>query len=232
MLSDTDIKDELDKKEGIVIDPFDDSCLTPVGYDLRVGEWAFSWKDKCGVEINQGRSIRIKPNDTMVIETHESVKLPKNIGATIHSRATKVCFGLSHISTTVDPGWSGKMLVSIHNHRDSAIRLRFKDSFCTVCFYRMQSSSVKNLYNPPDRKDLKDQLLEKSAEEKDRSNKRRIRLGLFILFFIAVVIVAIIKVSSKNEVLASILATLLAGAIGSIIATVLQPFVTPIFNRE
>ena len=38
MLSDADIRAELGK--GIIIEPFEESSLTPVGYDLRVGTYA------------------------------------------------------------------------------------------------------------------------------------------------------------------------------------------------
>jgi dCTP deaminase len=169
MLSDVDIRIELQQNKGINIEPFDEDCLTPIGYDFRVGEKGFSWKSRCRVEVNERNPIKIEPRDTVVIETYESVQLSKQFGATIHAMATQVLRrGLSHISTTIDPGWTGKMLISVHNHRDTTIELEFKEKLCTVCFYKMQSEARKDVLRPPGRIDIWSELLDKAREERAR----------------------------------------------------------------
>jgi deoxycytidine triphosphate deaminase len=52
MLSDADIRIELQQNKGIIIEPFNEESLTSVGYDLRVGEKCFSWNKQCIFEIN------------------------------------------------------------------------------------------------------------------------------------------------------------------------------------
>ncbi|MFB2768796.1 deoxycytidine deaminase [Pelatocladus sp. BLCC-F211] len=175
MFSDEDIKTAMEKwssnplEEGLFIEPFDKKYLTPVGYDLRVGKEVFSWNKKRVIEIEKDGSIQIEPNDTIVIKTLEDISLSKKVSATIHAMVSKIITkGFSDISTTVDPGWSGKLLISIHNHRDSYTELRFAEPFCTICFYSVGIAAKTNLGRPIDRDDLWDQLLEKAQIEKTR----------------------------------------------------------------
>ncbi|WP_414585030.1 dCTP deaminase domain-containing protein [Scytonema sp. PCC 10023] len=234
MFSDTDIKQQIEERrnnstKGISIDPFEEKYLTPVGYDFRVGVKGFSWKNKREFDIEQERRIEIEPNDTVVIETLESVSLSKEVGATIHAMATRaVLQGFSHISTTIDPGWTGKLLISVHNYRDSSVELRFRDSFCTVCFYKTESESKVPLGRPVDRDDLWQGLLEKAKEEKDRQareiqrNKGRekteysIRIGLLVAFILVASFVGI-QISFKDPALGASLAAFLAVVSPSIV---------------
>ncbi len=239
MLSDTDIKQQLENRknnptQGIYIDPFEEKYLTPVGYDLRVGLKGFSWKNKCEIDIEKEKYIKIQPNDTVVIETLESVSLSKEVSATIHAMVSKaVVYGLSHISTTIDPGWTGKLLISVSNYRDSSVELRFRDSFCTVCFHKMESESKVPLVRPQDRDDIWERLLEIAKEERDRQLKEtqikkgkekaedRIRIGLVVAFIFVVSFVGL-QISFKDAALGASLAAFLA-VVSPIIIEILKP---------
>ncbi|QIR39213.1 deoxycytidine deaminase [Tolypothrix sp. PCC 7910] len=234
MLSDTDIRNQIENRKnnstkGIYINPFEEKYLTPVGYDLRVGVKGFSWQSKREIDIEQEKKIEIKPNDTVIIETLESISLSKEIGANIHAMVSKsVIYGLSHISTTIDPGWTGKLLISIHNFRDSSVELRFRDSFCTVCFYKVESESTAILGRPIDRDDIWERLLEIAKEEKDRQAREiqlkkekektedRIRITLIVLFILLTSFIGL-QVSFKDAALGASLAAFLAVVSPSII---------------
>lgn len=216
MFSDTDIKQQIEERrnnstKGISIEPFEEKYLTPVGYDFRVGVKGFSWKKKREFDIEQERRIEIESNDTVVIETLESVSLSKEVGATIHAMATRVVlYGLSHISTTIDPGWTGKLLISIHNYRDSSVELRFRDSFCTVCFYKVESESKVPLGRPVDRDDLWQQLIEISRQEKKKTERENMSRNILIFSLVTIVLVVGIFISLKNPELGSALAAFIA----------------------
>jgi len=216
MFSDADIKQQIEERrknstKGIFIDPFEDKYLTPVGYDFRVGLKGFSWKNKREFNIEQDKGIEIEPNDTVVIETLESVSLSKEVTATIHGMATRVVLlGLSHISTTIDPGWTGKLLISIHNYRDSSVELRFKDPFCTVCFYKAESQSQLSVSRPIDRDDLWEQLIEISRQEKKKQKRENLNRNIIIFSVAGIFLVGGILVCLKNPDLGSALATLIA----------------------
>lgn len=174
MFSDEDIKKALanypnNPDDGLLIEPYDPKYLTPVGYDLRVGIEGFSWKNKRRIPIEQEGKIQIDANDTVVIRTLESLSLSKTVSATIHSIVSNVIpKGLSDISTTVDPGWKGKLLISVHNNRDSPTELRFGERLCTICFYRVGLASTINRGTSQDRDDLWERLLEKAIDEEAR----------------------------------------------------------------
>lgn len=179
MLSDTNIRQELSKRQkeptkGISIDPFEEKRLTPVGYDLRVGNKGFSWKRRSVIDIKSEGSIRIDPNDTVIIETLESISLSRELSGTVHSTVSlSIPKGLSHISTTVDPGWVGKLLVSVHNFYDIPTELQYEDKLCTICFYRADSRATKDVGNQADREDIWNQLLDIAREQKRNSERER-----------------------------------------------------------
>ncbi len=180
MYSDVDIQQAMsDPDKGLSLDPYNEDCLSPVGYDLRVGEEAFSWKSKKIVNIQQQGKLEIEAGDTVVIKTLEKITLSKSISGTIHSMVSKsVIQGLSHISTTVDPDWKGSLLVTVHNHLDTSTELKFKEEFCTICFYQVKTESVVNLPREIDRKDLWKQLdREKILADRKEKQEERDRLG-------------------------------------------------------
>jgi len=215
MLSDKGIKKELGK--GIIIKPRDelDNCLTPVGYDLRVGKYGFSWKGQRKVDIHKEGHIRVEPNDTVVIQTYEYVKLSKGFSATLHSRATLVLRrGLSHISTTIDPGWEGTLLISIHNHLNSVVCLDFKQTFCTACFYRVEPEAEQSPRISPNRDDVWRELLDKAREEQERidvrkSKERITRISLGIAYTVLAVFISIGIYFFINPNLSTIVGTIL-----------------------
>lgn len=221
MLIDTDIKKAIQErkvnpKEGIGIEPFDETtCLTPVGYDLRVGTEAFSWKKKSVIDIlqNKGR-LCIEPHDTVVIKTLESIELSKSIGATIHSMVSRVVpEGLSHISTTIDPGWTGQLLVSVHNYGESSINLKFQQPFCTVCFYEVKSPAEKDVRIPVNRDELWERLLETADREKQRQGEaqrnRIVWRGVVVLCLLVLAVPLALKKPDVVEALAAFIGVVL-----------------------
>jgi dCTP deaminase len=227
VFSDEDIKKAMtnyrnNSEDGLFIEDFDNNSLTPVGYDLRVGEERFSWKRKEIINIKQDGKIPIEANDTVVIRTLESLSLSRKVSATIHSIVSKVIpKGLSDISTTIDPGWTGKLLISVHNNRDSSTELTYGECLCTVCFYKVGLTSKINRGTSNNRDDIWEQLKDKAREEEARiknannqeennrkkENANRERL---LIFLIIVVSVGGIVASSNNPTVGSSVAAFLA----------------------
>jgi deoxycytidine triphosphate deaminase len=139
ILSDSDIKNLLDKE--IVIQPFDENSLTPIGYDLRVGEFVFSL-DRGLLRHSNGLYF-IPPKNTVQILTMESLWVSNKIAGTFHSMVSIASKGLSHISTTLDPGWYGPLLITLRNNTNSKIALEVGSSFVTLIFYRLSKPVQK-----------------------------------------------------------------------------------------
>jgi len=149
MLSDKDIQKAI-ANEDIVIEDFSSDSLTPVGYDIRVGEFAFIWSKKERILIKEQpeQKLRVAPGDSVLIATRERLKVSPRIGGIVLSRFGQILNGFTHVSTTLDPGWPGPghtpgyLLVAIHNQRDIPLELRYEDALCTVCFHEVDSEAT------------------------------------------------------------------------------------------
>ncbi len=228
MFSDADIEQgrkdyNNDSNTGIAIEPFNEDYLTPVGYDLRVGAKIFSWQQKSVINIREKGSFKIEPQDTVVIETLESITLSQEVGATVHSLVSKVIpEGLSYISTTIDPGWKGKLLISLHNYSDSSTLIEYEKKICTVCFFEVKSKALKNPNREQDREDLWRILLAKADKAGKKLDKERnYRIFLMIIFVIASLTIGGLT-SQIDPAIGATMAALIAG-ISPLVVEILKP---------
>lgn len=149
ILTDTDLRRIICTNEAeltdekLLIQHFDEDCLTPMGYDLRVGCFYTKYATQPNiVTINEGENIIIKPRNAALIATLEQIKMPKDgsISALILSKVSQVAKGLSHISTKVDPGWAdGELLIPIQNVSRNNISLTQGEKLCTIVFFKNES---------------------------------------------------------------------------------------------
>jgi deoxycytidine triphosphate deaminase len=157
ILTDTDLEPLIDSSGELVISPFNQECLTPVGYDLRIGK-TYTTSDIKQVRrnLNEGESITLKPGTTALISTLEYVQMPKSrtVSGLIESRVSQVSKGLSHVSTTVDPDWRGHLLIAIHNHAVEEVKLKYGETFCTIVFLKNESPATRDSNKHPDRLDV------------------------------------------------------------------------------
>lgn len=156
ILTDTDLKKILcydeaqwSDKKPLLIQNGSEECLTPMGYDLRVGGFCKTFITKPHlIPLKKGKKATIKPGDIALIGTYEKLKMPKDgsISALILSRVSQVSRGLSNISTKVDPGWAeGELLIPVQNFSRDVIQLEYNERFCTIVFFKNESNA--SLYN-------------------------------------------------------------------------------------
>jgi deoxycytidine triphosphate deaminase len=156
LLTDTDLENNIcsnerwNEENKIHIYPYSEPCLTPVGYDLRVGN-RYSSLLRGYHDIDD--KISILPGDTVLIETLEKVGMPRNrsLSALVESMVSIVSKGLSHISTTIDADWNGPLLIAIHNFTKNIIELKKEQPFFTVVFFENKSPSTREWQRDADR---------------------------------------------------------------------------------
>lgn len=178
LLTDTNLKEiivrdtENASDENLIIEPYSKECLTPVGYDLRVGKTVSVSNKRRRQTLKKNDSISIDPGATALITTLENIIMPKarSISGLIESKVTKVSKGLSHISTTVDPDWEGHLLIALHNHSNEKISLEYAEQFCTIIFIKNSSPSEKPCEKRPGRVDV---FLDEFDEEAEKITKRK-----------------------------------------------------------
>ncbi len=88
-----------DSRDGdLVIRPFDDACLQPASYDLRVAEESNLIRGQC-----------------TLVPTLEWVELPSDIAATLRGRSSYGRRGLLLGAGYVDPGFRGQLTLCCTN---------------------------------------------------------------------------------------------------------------------
>jgi deoxycytidine triphosphate deaminase len=176
-LTDTDIGSLIDKE--IVIHPYNIDNLTPVGYNISFSEFIYSLATRTFVNIiDNGKEpayFIIKPNETVLVLSNETIWVSKNIGGTFHSKVSIVTKGLGHVSTTLDPGWHGQLLIPVNNPTKRKIQIPIRNvkgvfaTFITLVLYRSGNPSHKDHDNHPARLDLlKDIVNENKSGKKQR----------------------------------------------------------------
>lgn len=172
ILTDTDISKILEternlpNRNSLVIHPFEERCLTPVGYDLRVGEQYQLLHEGVVHTITEDESVKIPPGETVSIRSLEWIAFPKNgkMAGIICSRVMLVSKGATHVSTTVDPDWVGNLLISFTNNSKTDLEIPFGERICTIVFLATKSRSKKLSQHPPGRPDALNQNASRIAK--------------------------------------------------------------------
>jgi deoxycytidine triphosphate deaminase len=135
ILSDNDIRAA--QGRSLVIEPFDGAKVTPIGYDVSVGDFVFILGGDL-LEATDG-AFHIQSGATVQILTKETLWLSPRLGGTVHSRVLLVSQGLTHISTTIDPCWSGPLLITMTNLSARTVELAASSTFATVVFHTLKT---------------------------------------------------------------------------------------------
>jgi deoxycytidine triphosphate deaminase len=129
--------------------PLDDySCIQPIGYDVRVGNEVWLWSAQEFIDPEK-EALIIRPGEVAVIRTYEYMKVPRDMAGIVKSKVSLVSIGLSHVSTTVDPTFKGYLAVTVSNVGVRDIRLKYKDPFATVVFFRLSSETLVPEFSRP-----------------------------------------------------------------------------------
>jgi len=151
VLSDVDIKQELGKK--ILIFPFNEQKIRGGSINLSASSMAWDIKTKKSLYDSSTDAIVIPKRGTALIQTEEILHVTNAIAGTFHSKVGIVSQGLGHISTTLDPGWIGNLLIAVHNHTDEDFELFVRDTFVTLTLHYVNSKSKfinNNKHGRPD----------------------------------------------------------------------------------
>lgn len=170
MLSDRDILKLKDKD--IVIYPFSEDDLTPLGYNLNPSSFIVSLKAN-ELIVEKDGYYEIQPHDTVLVLTREAVWVSKKIAGTFHSKVGVVSAGFGHISTTLDPNWKGPLLISLNNPTDKVLKLNANKSFVTLILYKLKTPAKKDHDNQSSRidimKNLTTEILNNELNESNRA---------------------------------------------------------------
>jgi dCTP deaminase len=124
-LSDVTIKKLVEHRE-IEITPFNESNLTPAGYDLGSAE-----------------DITIKSGENRLVATREKIELSPNMLGILHIRSSFAREGLFASLALVDPGFKGQLTIALLNTSKTNLRINRGESFLQLSLIRMTSGVEK-----------------------------------------------------------------------------------------
>lgn len=154
LLTDAEIKHAIGDGE-IGIEPFEEACLQPASYDVRVGSRAIITKSltlgeleelKKRVEkevvkellVEREGSISIPPSGFALVTTEEYIKLSNQYAGHIGMRSYYTRKGLLLLSgLQIDPGFEGVLVLGICNLSPRTLIIEYKDPICTIEFHRL-----------------------------------------------------------------------------------------------
>ena len=119
ILSDVEIE-ECIKDGSLLIAPFDDSCLSGAGYDLRLNA-----------------DTTIPPKKNKLVATLERVELGEGLVGTLYIRSTLARSGIVGSLALVDPGFRGQLTVSLFNAGPKPFHMKGQSRFLQIVFHRL-----------------------------------------------------------------------------------------------
>lgn len=118
-----------------------DQLLSPnntnVSYDLRVGGEYRDHRDVSGKPLSEDGVIKLLPGATMIVETEEFFHFPNSAFGHVIPRVSLLQKGISITSFKVDPGYNGRLLVTVFNLGKRTVQLRRGETFCAIYVLRV-----------------------------------------------------------------------------------------------
>jgi dCTP deaminase len=145
VLSDSDITRAIEDKH-ITILNFSNS-LEPASYDMRVGDMAITKSER--VKVEEAGQVVIPRGETAVIYPMETVGLDETLVARFGLVSKCARRGLILLSgPQIDPGYHGRLEVTVFNCGNSAVHLAYGEKFVTIEFDRL-STPASRPYDGP-----------------------------------------------------------------------------------
>lgn len=152
VLVDSQIREEINSGN-LRIDNFDEACVQPATYDLRIGPLIYSPSvpepDK-PIDISRnGGAHRIPAYGLAVLTTYETLYFPPNLIGRFGLKSGFARKGLfASTGPQVDPGYEGKLFVSVLNLTPAACVVTYKDTFLSIEFHKLDKKPDKTYEGP------------------------------------------------------------------------------------
>jgi dCTP deaminase len=109
-----------------------DTQSSNASYDLRVGNEYRDHRDSNKTDLLDNGKISLQPGSAVIIETAESVQFPKSRFGHVVPKVSLLQDGLSNTSSKIDPGYEGKLFITVFNLGKRTVYLEKGQKFCTL----------------------------------------------------------------------------------------------------
>ena len=136
VLSDADILAR--RADGTLgLDPFEERCLTPNGYDLRIAEVMLPDE---GSDVYREGKVVVPPGARFLVSTVERVRMPGDVCGSLWLRSSYARRGVFGSFGKVEAGFEGTLTVGGLNASRQPLEVPIGDRFCQLVFERMESA--------------------------------------------------------------------------------------------
>ena len=146
ILTDTEIREGVKSKD-IEIVPFDDEMLQPASYDMRVGRDAAmpsASSSSTRLNLEKERILVVAPYAPAIIYTMEHLALPLDLAGRFGLKSSLSRRGIyASVGPQVDPGFQGKLSVTLLNLGASPVALNYGDAFVSLELHRLSRPASK-----------------------------------------------------------------------------------------
>jgi dCTP deaminase len=108
-----------------------------VTYDLRIGPQFRDHTNPHPRDIPEKGTVTLHPGSALIIQTEESVHLPRTMYGIIAPKVTLLQQGLSTTFSKIDPGYPGPLLITLFNLGQATRTLTRKDPFCGLTLLKV-----------------------------------------------------------------------------------------------
>jgi deoxycytidine triphosphate deaminase len=109
-----------------------DTESSNASYDLRVGDEYRDHRDSGKTDLLKNGKISLQPGSAVIIETAELVHFPKSRFGHVVPKVSLLQEGLSNTSSKIDPGYRGKLSITVFNLGKRTVELTQGQVFCTL----------------------------------------------------------------------------------------------------
>ncbi len=146
MLSNVEIIQEVNSGQ-LVISPFDEHFLEPASYDLRVGKDAAtipSNGDDPRIDLEREGFVVIAPYAPAIVYIMEHLKLPLTLAGRFGLKSSLSRRGIyASVGPQVDPGFEGKLSVTLYNFTPIPLALNYGDTFLSLELHRLNIAASR-----------------------------------------------------------------------------------------
>jgi len=111
-------------------------------YDLRVGGEYRDHRDLGKTDLPDNGTLYLPPGAAIIIETYEEVQFPRSRFGHIVPKVKLLMEGVSNTSSKIDPGFDGRLLITVFNLGTKRISLKKGQEFCTLYILNVQKEGL------------------------------------------------------------------------------------------
>jgi len=124
----------------------DPNCVGPASYELRIGSFR---QGQTTIPLNEGEDVAITPGGFVLLGTMEKINFDNTIAGTL---VLKSSFGrqglMSWSQGFVDPGYSGKLTIALHNLSGALFPISGGQKICHLIFMKLNAPTELGYAGP------------------------------------------------------------------------------------